>query len=64
VGRYHLSTIEGFFSTIKRAVIGQYHQISAVHLQSYMDEIAFKAKYRFEDGFNVLISNTLHPRRH
>lgn len=41
-GRYHINTVEGFFSLIKRAVIGQYHHLSLLHLQTYMNEISFK----------------------
>jgi transposase-like protein len=44
-GRYHINTVEGFFSMIKRAVIGQYHQLSVRHLQGYLDEISFKKNH-------------------
>ena len=55
-GRYHVNNIEGFFSIIKRAIIGQYHHLSREHLQSYMDEIAFKKNHRNESGFNLLLT--------
>lgn len=55
-GIYNLSRVEGFFSTIKRAVIGQYHKISIQHLQSYMDEIAFKKNIPPQIAFNLLLS--------
>ena len=58
-GRYHLSNIEGFFSTIKRAVIGQYHIISKFHIQNYMDEIAFKKNHSPNEIFYLLLSNCL-----
>lgn len=54
-GRYHVNSIEGFFSIIKRAIIGQYHNLSSKHLQSYMDEIAFKKNYKNENGFDLLL---------
>ena len=54
-GEYNLSRIEGFFSTIKRAVIGQYHKLSLQHLQSYMDEIAFKKNIPKEIAFQHLL---------
>ena len=54
-GRYNINTVEGFFSLIKRAVIGQYHQISLYHLQSYMDEISFKKNYQ-ENVFDALLN--------
>lgn len=54
-GKYNLSHIEGFFSTIKRAIIGQYHIISQTHLQSYLDEIAFKKNNEFDLSFENLL---------
>jgi transposase-like protein len=56
-GRYNINTIEGFFSIIKRAIIGQYHQLSAIHLQSYMDEISFK-KNHVENVFEALLNKS------
>ncbi len=54
-GIYNLSRIEGFFSTIKRAIIGQYHTITIKHMQSYMDEIAFKKNTSPQIAFNLLL---------
>lgn len=54
-GIYNLNSIEGFFTTIKRAVIGQYHKISAKHMQSYMDEISFKKNNEYKESFNLLL---------
>lgn len=55
-GRYHINTIEGFFSTIKRAIIGQYHQLSKKHLQSYMDEISFKRNHQGNVFESILVN--------
>ncbi len=55
-GRYNLSSIEGFFSMIKRAVMGQYHHLSYEHLQSYMNEIAFKKNHGAERAFTLLLN--------
>jgi transposase-like protein len=54
IGKYNLGKIEGFFTLIKRAVIGQYHKLSSKHLQSYMDEITFKQNYSSEIAWNTL----------
>lgn len=54
-GIYNLGKIEGFFSTIKRAVIGQYHTLTKNHIQSYMDEIAFKQNVPPDIAFKVLL---------
>ena len=38
----HSNSIEGFWTWIKRAIIGIYHQVSRKHLQKYADECAFR----------------------
>jgi hypothetical protein len=45
-GVYHTNTIEGFWSQLKWAIIGQYHKISEHYLQYYLDEISFKDNHR------------------
>jgi transposase-like protein len=60
-GKYHTANIEGFFTTIKRAIIGQYHNIKPRHLQGYMDEIAFKYNNRGKDIFNLLLIRAINP---
>lgn len=60
--RYNTSSIEGFFSTIKRAIIGQYHKVTEYHLQSYMDEISFKRNNSEENIFDTLIFRCLNTR--
>ena len=58
VGDHHTNNIEGFWSQLKRGVIGIYHQISPKHLQAYCNEFAFRYNtrkvtdvVRFEDSF-------------
>lgn len=41
-GDVHTNTIEGFWSHLKRGIIGIYHNISRKHLQAYCDEFAFR----------------------
>lgn len=55
-GEYNLARIEGFFTLIKRAVIGQYHRLGQTHLQSYMDEISFKQNTSTCNAFNTLLN--------
>lgn len=38
----HSNTIEGFWSIVKRGIIGIYHYASRKHLQKYADEFAFR----------------------
>ena len=59
-GRVHTNTIEGFWSLLKRGIIGIYHFVSKKHLQNYVDEFVFRYNTRsFNEGdrFNVLLSN-------
>ncbi len=60
-GIYHTNTIEGVWSQLKRAIIGQYHRISDEYLQFYLDEISFKYNHRDRTdlGYNRLLSQML-----
>ncbi len=62
-GKYNTSTLDSFWTTIKRAIIGQYHRISKEHLQSYLNEIAFKYNNRGKDMFNLLLWNITQQQR-
>ena len=42
----HTNTVEGVWSLLKRSIVGSYHQLSAKHLASYLDEIAFRFNHR------------------
>lgn len=42
----HTNTVEGVWSLLKRSIVGSYHQLSAKHLASYLDEIAFRFNNR------------------
>lgn len=45
-GACHTNTLEGFWSLLKRGVIGQYHYVSAKHLNRYIDEFCFRYNNR------------------
>ncbi len=45
-GDVHTNTIEGFWATVKRGIGGNYHAVSTKHLQSYLDEYAFRYNNR------------------
>jgi transposase len=57
-GDAHTNTLEGFWSLAKRGISGVYHNVSAKHLQSYVNEYAWR--YNNKDDkrghFNLLIS--------
>ena len=40
-GNAHSNTVEGFFSILKRGVIGTYHHVSEAHLSRYLAEFDF-----------------------
>jgi transposase len=45
-GDVHVNTIEGFWSLLKSGIRGTYHSVSEKHLQSYLDEYAFRYNNR------------------
>lgn len=45
-GPVHTQTIEGFFGLMKNGIRGVYHAVSEKHLQSYLDEYAFRYNHR------------------
>ena len=52
-GEIHTNTVESAFSLLKRAIIGNFHQVSIKHLHRYLSEFetrfnARKSKDRFE----------------
>jgi transposase-like protein len=60
-GRYvirdaHTNTIESFWALLKRGIMGQYHHVTAKHLNRYIDEFCFRHNKRNETGvFDTLI---------
>jgi transposase-like protein len=46
-GTVHTNTIEGFFSLLKRGIIGSYHHVSEQHLRRYCAE--FDMRYNTRD---------------
>lgn len=57
----HTNTIEGFFSLLKRGIIGIYHFVSAKHLDNYLNEFTFRynsKELNEHDRFNLLLSAT------
>ena len=59
----YTNTIEGFWSLLKRGIIGIYHFTSKQHLQRYVDEFVFRYNTRKQTEcarFNLLLQNTEH----
>ena len=49
-GEAHTNTIEGFFSLLKRGLIGTYFHVSGDHLQRYCNEFDFRYTNRVANG--------------
>ena len=50
-GDIHTNTVEGFFSLVKRSLMGIYHAVSKKHLHRYLAEMEFRCNGRkLEDG--------------
>jgi transposase-like protein len=49
IERTHTNGIEAFWSMLKRGLVGTYHQVSAKHLQRYVDEFAGRHNLRDAD---------------
>jgi len=45
-GDIHTNTIEGYFSVMKRGIVGVYHHVSAQHLKRYLAEFDFRYNER------------------
>lgn len=59
-GNCHTNTLEGFFSLLKRGIVGIYHFVTAKHLTKYLDEFSFRynsINQTEEARFNLLLHN-------
>ncbi len=60
-GPYHTNGIEGFWSLLKRGIIGMYHFVSPKHLHLYCDEFAYRYNIRtlsLGEQFNLTLVNS------
>ena len=51
-GEAHTNTVEGFFSILKRGLIGTYQHVSVQHLQRYVTEFDFRYNHRVKLGYD------------
>ncbi len=51
-GDIHTNTIEGYFATLKRGLVGTYHKCGEQHLQRYANEFGFRYNNRAKLGVN------------
>lgn len=50
-GPVSTNTVEGYFSILKRGLIGTYHHVSEAHLQRYVSEFDFRYNHRAALGY-------------
>ena len=53
-GMAHTNGVESFWSMLKRGLLGTYHQVSAKHLQRYVDEFSGRHNLRELDTFDQM----------
>jgi transposase-like protein len=59
-GNIHTNTLEGFWSLLKRGMIGQYHKVSKRYLPRYLDEFSYRYNHRkSDDVFGLTLENAL-----
>lgn len=60
-GTYHTNSIENAWSNLKRTIKGTHIHVSKVHLQKYVDEVAFRLmnKDRQDEMFDIILSHVV-----
>ena len=51
-GEVHSNTVESYFATLKRGIVGTYHHVSPQHLKRYLGEFDFRHNARTALGVN------------
>jgi hypothetical protein len=51
-GEAHTNTLEGFFSVLKRGLVGVYQHVDSHHLNRYLAEFDFRQNYRVKLGYS------------
>ncbi|MES9895760.1 MAG: IS1595 family transposase [Candidatus Thiodiazotropha endolucinida] len=51
-GDVHTNTVEGYFSILKRGLVGTFHHVGPQHLKRYVGEFDFRYNYRVKNGYS------------
>lgn len=57
IGEDHTNTIEGFWSLLKRGIVGIYHSVSPQHLHRYCNEFGFRYNSRLATDPNRFVNS-------
>jgi transposase-like protein len=68
-GDVHTNGIEGVWALFKRSIVGSYHQVSAKHLDRYLEEFEWRFNQRenpflFRDTLTRLVQTEKMEYRH
>lgn len=56
-GEVYTNTIEGYFSLLKRGIVGVFHHVSKKHLHRYLKEFDFRYNMRrIDDSERMLVA--------
>ncbi len=64
VNNIHTNSMEGFWSLLKRGIVGIYHSVSEKHLQKYVDEFVFRYNtrdYSEDYRFDLMLNRINNP---
>lgn len=59
-GEVHTNTVEGFWSLLKRGIVGIYHHVSPKHLDRYVNEFSYRYNSRLitdKERFGMFLEN-------
>ncbi|MFC1363882.1 MAG: transposase [gamma proteobacterium symbiont of Ctena orbiculata] len=51
-GDVHTNTVEGYFSILKRGLVGTFHHVGPQHLKRDVGEFDFRYNYRVKNGYS------------
>ena len=56
---WHTNTVEGYFSILKRGIVGTFHHVSQQHLKRYLAEF----DYRYNERMSLGVSDSERMRK-